>query len=144
MNKPIIAALTIILLTSCTEKENTVSTELTINRATQTETSAEYTSTEADNKLIKDTIILLDDKDFWRKSTNMQTLDKTQLTFTLLAPMEEMHSKWNNNNHPATRPCQNALKLFNQVSLALSENKINKDIDDQYEESYRQCRSYLK
>ena len=144
MIKTIIATLLITLLAACTEKSQTVSTELTVTKTPPTTSSAEHTTTEADTKLIRDTIRLLDDKDFQRKSTDLQKQDKSQLTFTLIAPIEEMHSKWNNNKHPAAQHCQSALKLFNQTTLNHSDNKIDKETEQQYERSYKTCRSYQK
>ena len=144
MIKTIIVALLITPLAACTENNQTVSTELTVTKAPPATSSAEQITTEADTKLIRDTIRLLDDKDFQRKSTDLQKQDKAQLTFTLIAPIDEMHSKWNNNKHPAAQPCQSALKLFNQNTLNHSDNKIDKETEQQYERSYKTCRSYQK
>ena len=143
MIKTITSSLLILSLTACTDNQ-TVRTEQTIPRTTPTTSSTEQATTKAENKLIKDTIRLLDDKDFWRKSNNIQKLDQTQLKFTLIAPIDEMHSKWHNNQHPAAQPCQSALKQFNQTTLNLAENKADQETDNQYQLSYKKCRSYLK
>lgn len=100
---------------------------------------------EKEEVLVKETVKLLDDKIFWRKSTDMSGLTKATFKYNVTTPIDDQRKKWDEfKQSEAYKSCEGALMLFTTSSLEKMNGESSKESNKMFDVTYQECKSFIK